>query len=336
MRNADLVQTNRQRCRFESEYELIDTGVFDDDRYFDVFVEYAKAGPEDTAIRISAVNHGPEAATLYVLPTLWFRNTWSWERPTRRPELRGSRSGTMSIITATHPEIGAYDLYCGGASELLFTENETNFERIFQTRNPSPYVKDGIDNYVVHGIPTTVNPAQTGTKACALYRITVPAGSTTTIDLRLSKSGASAGNADIAGILAQRKREADDFYAAVIPQAAPDDDRLIMRQALSSQLWTKQYYYFDLDEWLQEPRGPAKLKGLRNAQWFHMLNDDVISMPDKWEYPWYAAWDLAFHTVPLSMVDIDFAKNQLMSWAPWWNRRTPALGPGYIRPQRAW
>jgi hypothetical protein len=307
---ADLVQTNRRRSRFEPEYELIDTGVFDNDRYFDVFVEYAKAGPEDTAIRISILNHGPEAATLDVLPMLWFRNTWSWGRPASRPELRGRRSGTMSVITATLPETGAYDLYCDGASELLFTENETNCERIFHTPNASRYVKDGINDYVVHGIRTAVNPAQTGTRACGLYRITVPAGSTTAIDLRLSKAGAKSEDG-IGSVLAQRKREADDFYATVIPQAASAGDRLIMRQALSSQLWSKQYYYFDLDEWLQEPRGAGKLKGMRNAQWFHMLNDDIISMPDKWEYPWYAAWDLAFHTVPLSMVDLDFAKNQL-------------------------
>ena len=307
----DLVRTNRRRTRFEPEYELLDTGVFDDDRYFDVFVEYAKAGPEDTVIRISVSNRGPESATLHVLPTLWFRNTWSWEKQISKPELRGSRAGTMSVVSAVHPEMGTYHLYCEGASELLFTENETNSQRIFQKPNASPYVKDGINDYLVHGAREAVNSAKTGTKASALYRIAVPAASTVAIDLRLSKEGATVEDDDIGSVLARRQREADDFYATVIAKATSDDDRLIIRQALSSLLWSKQYYHFDLDEWLQEPRGPGKLKGMRNAQWFHMLNDDVISMPDKWEYPWYAAWDLAFHTVPLAMVDIDFAKDQL-------------------------
>jgi hypothetical protein len=307
----NLVQTNRRRTRFEAEYELIDTGVFDDDRYFDVFVEYAKAGPEDTAIRISVVNHGPEPGTLCVLPTLWFRNTWSWEKQASKPALRGSQSGTMSIISAVHPEIGTYSLYCDSASELLFTENETNCERIFQTPNASPYVKDGINEYVVHGVRTAVNPAQTGTKASAVYRVTVPARSTMAIDLRLSKAEAKSADDATGSVLARLQREANEFYATVISRAAREDDRLIIRQALSSLLWSKQYYHFDLDEWLHEPRGPGKLKGMRNAQWFHMVNDDVISMPDKWEYPWYAAWDLAFHTVPLAMVDVDFAKGQL-------------------------
>jgi len=306
-----LVGTNRRRSRFEPEYELLDTGVFDEDRYFDVFIEYAKAAPEDTVIRISVANRGPEPATLYVLPTLWFRNAWSWDKQVSKPELRGSRTGSMSVISATHPEIGTYQLYCDGASELLFTENETNSERIFHTPSASPYVKDGINNYLVHGVHDAVNPAQTGTKASALYRITVPANSTVAIDLRLARAGASAGDEALGGVLALRQREADEFYATVTSKSASEDDRLIIRQALSAMLWSKQYYHFDLDEWLHEPRGPEKLKGMRNAQWFHMLNDDVISMPDKWEYPWYAAWDLAFHTVPLAMVDVDFAKDQL-------------------------
>jgi hypothetical protein len=311
-----LVRTNRMRSRHELEYELIDTGVFDDDRYFDVVVEYAKAGPEDTAIRITVANRGPDAAELHVLPTLWFRNTWSWDKRASKPSLRGSRSGDVSVLSATHPELGACRLYCYSGPELLFTENETNSERIFGTANASPYVKDAIDNYIVHGLHAAVNPSQTGTKASAYYRITAAGGSALSIDLRLCKADETGAAVLPAGaietVIQDRKREADEFYDVVIPQAAPQEDRLIMRQALASMLWTKQYYHFDLDEWLQEPRGPEKLpKGMRNWQWFHMLNDDVISMPDKWEYPWYAAWDLAFHTIPLAMVDLDFAKQQL-------------------------
>jgi len=308
----NLLLTNRKRSRYELEYELIETGVFDDDRYFDVFVEYAKAGPEDTAIRITLANRGPDPAALHVLPTLWFRNTWSWNRRAIKPSLQGSRTGNESIVSATHPELGSYRLYCDSAPGLLFTENETNSERILGAPNASPYVKDGINNYVVHGLSGAVNPSQTGTKASAHYQLTVAGRSSVTIDLRLCRADGEALGDPAASVIQIRKREADEFYDAVTPTDAPEDDRLIMRQALASMLWTKQYYHFDLDEWLQEPRGPGKLpKGMRNSQWVHMLNDDVISMPDKWEYPWYAAWDLAFHTVALAMVDLDFAKQQL-------------------------
>jgi hypothetical protein len=309
-----LVLTNRTRSRIELEYELIDTGVFDDDRYFDVFVEYAKAEPDDTAIRITVANRGPEAAAIHVLPTLWFRNTWSWKQRGGKPSLQGSRAGSASVVSATHAELGEYRLYCADAPELLFTENETNSERVFGTPNASPYVKDGIENYILRGIRGAVNPLQTGTKASAHYLVTIGGGSSVSIDLRLCKADATGtppAPADGGSTIEIRKRDADEFYDAVIPPAAPEDDRLIMRQALASMLWTKQYYHFDLDEWLEEPRGPGKLKGMRNAQWFHMINDDVISMPDKWEYPWYAAWDLAFHTVSLAIVDLDFAKQQL-------------------------
>jgi len=311
-----LVRANRSRTRLETEYELIDTGVFEDDRYFDVFVEYAKAGPEDTVIRITVANRGLEAAVLHVLPTLWFRNTWSWDRRTTKPALHGSRTGNTSIVSAAHAELGAYDLCCDSAPELLFTENDTNSERVFGTPNASPYVKDGIGNYIIHGVAAAMNPSQKGTKAAAHYRALVAGGTSVSFDLRLSKAdgtGIARGFSDpISEVLESRKLEADEFYDAVIPPGAAEDDRLIMRQALAGMLWSKQYYHFDLDQWLQEPREPGKLaKVARNSQWFHMLNDDVISMPDKWEYPWYAAWDLAFHAVSLAIVDLDFAKQQL-------------------------
>jgi hypothetical protein len=309
----DLVRTNRARSRLQQEYELIDTGVFNDNRYFDVFVEYAKAGPEDTVIRITVANRGPKTAALHVLPTLWFRNTWSWSKRAAKPMLQGARSGGVSIVDATHHELGTYRLSCDSTPELLFTENETNSERIFGTPNASPYVKDGIANYIVQGKRKAVNPSQTGTKASAHYTVTVAPGAAVTVDLRLSRVGdAGLSNLSIAKVLESRKREADEFYNSVIPRNASQDDSLIMRQALASMLWTKQYYQFDLDHWLQEHRDAGALMKLpRNAQWFHMLNDDVISMPDKWEYPWYAAWDLAFHTIPLALVDLDFAKQQL-------------------------
>jgi hypothetical protein len=322
-----LVRTNRMRTRLEHEYELIDTGVFDDNRYFDIFVEYAKAGPEDTVIRITAANRGTEAAVLHLLPTLWFRNTWSWSKRASKPSLQGNRAGNKSVISATHPELGVYRLYCDSAPELLFTENDTNSERILGVTNVSPYVKDGINNYIVSGRQAAVNPLQTGTKGCAYYRVMIEGGSATSIDLRLcgpDEASAAAEFEESAGtVIENRKREADEFYDAVTPPGAPPDDRLILRQALSSMLWTKQYYQFDLDEWLTEHRGLGKLpKPMRNSQWFHMLSDDIISMPDKWEYPWYAAWDLAFHTVSLAMVDLDFAKQQL----------TLMLGEVYLHP----
>ena len=312
----ELVRTNRLRTRLEPEYELIDTGVFNDNRYFDIFVEYAKAGVEDTAIRITIANRGPEPAIIHVLPTLWFRNTWSWNHRAIKPSLQGSRIGDVSIISSSHPELGEYRLYCDSGPELLFTENETNTERLFGNSNPSPHVKDGIHNYIIHGIHTAVNPSQTGTKASAYYLVTVAQGSSMSIDLRLGKvegTGIAVPfGAPFARALESRRQEADEYYEAVIPPPAPEDDRLIMRQALAGMLWTKQYYNFDLDQWLHEHGDPGKLAiATRNSHWFHMLNDDVISMPDKWEYPWYAAWDLAFHMIPLAIVDLDFAKQQL-------------------------
>jgi len=276
----DLVRTNHLRSRLEQEYELIDTKVFEDSLYFDVFIEYAKAAPEDTVIRITVANRGIEAAVLHVLPTLWFRNTW-WEKRATKPVVHGSRVGNTSIVSAAHPELGTYSLYCDSAPELLFTENETNSERIFGAPNASPYVKDGIGNYIVHGIRAAVNPLQTGTKASAHYRVQVGGGRSVSIDLRLAKDdkmgGVPGSRTPSAQVLENRKREADEFYNAVIPPRVPEDDRLIMRQALAGMLWSKQYYCFDLDQWLQEGRAPGKLaKAMRNSQWLHMVNYHVM------------------------------------------------------------
>ncbi|NMC50400.1 MAG: glucosidase [Desulfovibrio sp.] len=320
----DMVRTNRNRSRAEPEYELLDTGIFRDNRYFDVFVEYAKAAPDDLLIRITACNRGPDAARLHLLPTLWFRNTWSWPGGTAKPEIRAMEAEGRRSILARHadPDIAdrlpAHVLLCDGRFELLFTENETNAERLFHTPNASPYVKDGFHAYLVHGRAEAVNPARTGTKACAHYRLEVPGGGKAEIRLRLSASynrlDENPFGPGFEETFDRRIREADAFYATVIPAAASPDQALVMRQALAGMLWTKQYYSFDVDTWLRE-REAHPLRGeqrfSRNREWFHMHNGQIISMPDKWEYPWYAAWDLAFHAIALSLVDIDFAKEQL-------------------------
>jgi hypothetical protein len=320
-----LIMTNAARSRQEFEYELLDTGVFDDNRYFDVFVEYAKASPEDILIQITVHNRGPEAAAIQLLPTLWFRNIWSWSEDALRPELRRETHGDREVIVASHPDLGWRFFHAQDADELLFTENETNNERLFGSPNRTPYTKDAFHNYVVHGRREAVNPTNQGTKACALYRLTVPAGGSKTVRLRLTdvppEDAAEARRkprpAGIAfdTLMDERRREADDFYATVVPATLNPDQANVMRQALAGMMWTKQFYYYDVDKWLVE-RGSDPFKGHRrfaprNEHWHHMYNADVISMPDKWEYPWYAAWDLAFHVLALTLVDEDFGKNQL-------------------------
>ena len=311
----DLVRTNKQRGRTDMEYELIDTGIFNDDRYWDVFVEYAKQGPDDVLIQITAANRGPDTATLHILPTLLFRNTWSWSKGAPKPKL--SRAGKTNAVVASHEQLGDRYLYCEGDAPLLFTENESNNQRIFGTPNASPYVKDGFHNYLVHGQKEAVNPDGIGTKAAAHYRLTVEAGKEATVRLRFSNTPPAKLRdpfKDFAKLLSARKMEADEFYGVVIPSSLSEDEARVMRQALAGMLWTKQYFGFDVDKWLEEhgvdPLRPSGEK-LRNIEWFHMVNENVISMPDKWEYPWYAAWDLAFHTMAFTTVDLDFAKEQL-------------------------
>jgi hypothetical protein len=309
----DLVETNRQRSREEMEYELLDTGVFSEDRYFDVFVEYAKASPEDILVRISIHNRGPEAARLRVLPTLWFRNTWSWGEDDRRPLLDEAGPG---VIRATHHDLGGYWLHCEGAPETLFTENESNAQRLWNQPNASPYVKDAFHTYVVSGQRDAVNPAKTGTKAAAHYVCDVPAGGSVSVRLRLAASRLDDAFGGFEETLNSRLAYANEFYERITPNSLTEDQRRVHRQALAGMLWGKQYYYFDLELWLREhgshPLLDASRGDVRNTEWFHMLNADVISMPDKWEYPWYAAWDLAFHTITLALVDFDFAKEQLL------------------------
>ena len=316
----DLVATNRRRGRGELEYELLDTGVFADNRYVDVLVEYAKAAPDDILIQITVTNRGAAAASLRVLPTIWFRNTWSWNATVARPSLREVR-GT---IVASHPKLGDRFFSADGTPELLFTENETNHERFGLTSNRTRYVKDGINNYIVHGDTDAVNPQRTGTKASVHYALTLGPGASEVIRLRLSdaapphdppadrRSGLLA--VDFDSYMTLRRHEADDFYAAVIPSSLDADQTNVMRQALAGMLWTKQFYNYDVDAWLSErgagvfaPMGPVP----RNDRWHHMNNSHIISMPDKWEYPWYAAWDLAFHVLGLTLVDEEFGKQQL-------------------------
>ena len=310
----DLVETSKRRSREEFEYELLDTGIFDDDRYFDVFVEYAKAAPEDLLIRLTVHNRGPESASLHLLPTLWFRNTWSWEKNAMKPALGQLSEG---VIRASHPQLGDCFLYCEGETELLFTENESNATRLWGQPNPSPYVKDAIHEYVIIGRREAVNPARAGTKSAAHYILEVPAGGSKTVRLRLGVQGVANPFDGFEVAFDQRRSEADEFYDWISPRNFTEDQRRVHRQALAGMLWTKQYYYFDLDRWLDEHdahplMGSGRHRYLRNSEWFHMLNSDIISMPDKWEYPWYAAWDLAFHTIALSLVDFDFAKDQLL------------------------
>ncbi|HKE83657.1 MAG TPA: hypothetical protein VKB50_07885 [Vicinamibacterales bacterium] len=308
----DLVNANRGRSRDEMEYELLDTGVFNEDRYFDVFIEYAKSDPQDVLVKITVHNRGPEAATLHLLPTLWFRNTWSWGEGDPKPVL----SEIDHRIHAFHPELGDYSLLHAGDAETLFTENESNASKLWGQPNPSPYVKDAFHEYLIAGRKEVVNPAHTGTKAAVHYEVNVPALGSASVRLRLCAQPPADPFGSFDGILLRRQKEADEFYARITPPALNDDERRVHRQALAGMLWSKQFYYFDLDRWLDEHHAHPLLSDreekIRNAEWFHMFNNDIISMPDKWEYPWYAAWDLAFHTIAFSLVDFDFAKEQLL------------------------
>jgi hypothetical protein len=327
----DLVKTNRARERSQPEFELIDTGVFNDDAYFDVFVEFAKASPEDILIKITVANRGSHAAELHLLPTLWFRNTWA--DGGSRPLLRASDRSSLRVIHASHADepsqrlTSDYRLYCEGATDLWFTENDTNTERIFRSPNTTPYVKDAFHEHLVKGRSGVLNPERTGTKAAAYYPLRVEARSASVVRLRLTgpeeavstvRSARGLGGrqpfSDFDAIFRARVSEADEFYASITPEALSPDAARVMRQALAGMLWSKQLYVFDADQWLKQHDGhpfqPARQQ-VRNREWFHMVNHDIISMPDKWEYPWYAAWDLAFHTLALSMVDLDFARGQL-------------------------
>jgi hypothetical protein len=333
---ARLGEENRRRGRGGLEFELMDTGVFNENRYFDVFIEYAKASAEDILIRITAHNRGPEAAELHLVPTLWFRNTWSCESDPSRPVLRVDNAlKKIPVIAVEQENYGKRWLLCEGAAELLFTENETNYQRLFGAANRTPYVKDGINNYVVCGQREAVNPEQTGTKASAYYRATIPAGSSLTLRLRLTDQEPKATllGTTFDEVVAQRIAEADEFYSQRIGGCKSDDTCNVQRQAFAGMLWSKQFYYYDVRRWLEGdpgcPAPPPERHGGRNHEWNHLYNADIISMPDKWEYPWYAAWDLAFHCIPLALVDPDFAKEQLILLLREWYMHPNGQLPAY-------
>jgi glycogen debranching enzyme len=334
---ARLVEENARRRRHEPEFELIDTGVFAEDRYFDLVAEYAKATTDDLLVRITVANRGPEAAPLHLLPTAWCRNTWSWDGGAERPRLsQEAAAAGAAVIRIDHPALGGpYWLSCEGEPELLFTENETNFRRLSQIDNPQPYVKDAFHARVVDGQAEAVNPARAGTKAAAHYRLRLGPGETAAVRLRLRSrppDGSAFGEA-FDRLLAQRRREADEFYATVIPATLSDDAKNVMRQALAGMLWSKQWYHYDLRRWLAgdpaQPAPPPQRRQGRNRDWTHLYNEDIISMPDKWEYPWYAAWDLAFHAIALALVDPAFAKDQLILFLREWYMHPNGQIPAY-------
>jgi len=360
---TQLLEENRRRGRSAPEFELLDVGAFGENRYFDIFIEYAKATSEDVLVRITAHNRGPEAAELYLLPTLWFRNTWSWGRDPYRPVLLQKAGGAPAVIEAQHKYYGTRWLICDGSPELLFTENETNYKRLFGLGNGTAYVKDAIHEYVVHGVGEAVNPAKTGTKAAALYRLRLEASGKPSAsaelrlrfsdEARLVSSGLPNGTSrhssgapvideraavepfgsEFDNIFAARRAEADEFYAARVPRGLSEDARNVQRQAFAGMLWSKQFYHYVVREWLEGdpacPPPPPERKYGRNSAWTHLYNADVISMPDKWEFPWYAAWDLAFHCIPLAMIDPDFAKEQLVLMLREWYMHPNGQLPAY-------
>jgi hypothetical protein len=332
-----LVEENRRRGKRDSEFELLDTGVFDEDRYFDVVVEYAKASPEDLLIRISATNHGPEPARLHLLPTIWFRNTWSWKNGTAKPEIcKGPNGRPDTELVLDHPQLGRRYLYCENKPVVLFTENETNNRRLYNAPGPL-FCKDGINDYVVNGRIDAVNADSHGTKAAPDYRFTVAPGETVVLKLRLTDASWPGTkdplNGDFDRTFITRKLDADEFYSRIIPDDLSDDARNVMRQSIAGLFWSKQFYHYVQREWLHgdgtQPAPPAERFSGRNKDWPHLYNADVISMPDKWEYPWYAAWDLAFHCVPLAVVDPDFAKEQLVLLTREWYMHPNGQFPAY-------
>jgi hypothetical protein len=330
---ADLVEENRRRGRGSREYELLDTGVFNDNRYFDVQVEYAKGSPEDLLVRIVVSNRGAERARVRVLPTLWFRNTWSWGGDAPKPALRAADDAD-DVVELVEPEYGRRWLACDEPADLLFTENETNNRRLFDADNAAPFVKDAIHDYIVHGSLDAVNPERVGTKVAAHYALDIPGGGSVTLRLRLSDVRPSAGvGRDFDRVFRLRQQEADEFYATVIPPHLSPDAANVMRQSIAGLLWSKQFYHYVVKDWLRgdpgAPAPPAERRGGRNREWTQLYNADVISMPDKWEYPWYAAWDLAFHCVPLALVDTDFAKEQLTLLLREWYMHPNGQLPAY-------
>jgi len=330
-----LVEENARRGKLVGEFELLDTGIFNDNRYFDVFVEYAKASPSDILIKITVANRGPEQATCHLLPTLWYRNSWSWDKGAQRPRLRGSKGpGDHYTINVDNPALpGKYNLYIENAPQVLWTENESNYRRLYGTENPDLYVKDGFHEYVVHGKKNAVNPIPEGSKAAPYWVLDIPAGKSVVVKMRLADGELKTPFADFDKVLEARIKDADEFYSTVIPSKLSDDAQMVMRQAIAGMLWCKQWFHYDVSRWLNgDPTGPPppqSRKHGRNKEWTHLYNDDVVSMPDIWEYPWYAAWDMAFHTIVLALVDPQFAKEQLTLFLREWYMHPNGQIPAY-------
>jgi len=326
---AQLVDENRRRGKDQPEFELLDTGVIDDDRYFDVFVEYAKAGPDDILMLVTIHNRGPEDASIHVLPQLWYRNTWSWDGKSPKPSITLEKDA----VVAQHPTLGKYRLHADSAAEWLFCDNETNTRRLFGASDGTQFPKDAFHEFVVNGNAQAINPDRTGTKAGALHRVTISAGGVSRIRLRLTAAAAKSPFRDFDSILASRRHEADGFYSDLQSDLDDADARLVQRQAFAGMIWNKQFYYFDVPEWLKgdaaQPAPPTARHFGRNRDWGHLNNADIISMPDKWEYPWYAAWDLAFHMIPFAMIDPEFAKDQLVLLTREWYMHPNGQLPAY-------
>ena len=341
---AELVETNRRQGKDAPEYELFDTGIFRENRYFDVFIEYAKASAKDILIRITAFNRGPESAELHILPILWFRNTWSWgwehdviPRPTLK-EITFGKADRIKWIEAHHETLGSYLLACEEPESLIFTENETNCERLYGSPSTTPFVKDAFHAFVIDRREEAVNPSQVGTKAAATYRRNVAAGESVSLRLRLTRTESDPNPRDepfgsFDEIFAKGQSEADEFYAELQPSSLSQDERNVQRQAFAGMLWSKQFYHYNLEEWLNgdpsQPVPPAERRKGRNHEWRHLNAADIISMPDKWEYPWFAAWDLAFHCIPLALLDSDFAKAQLLLLGREWYQHPNGQVPAY-------
>jgi hypothetical protein len=325
-----LVAENQTRGKDHCEFEILDTGAFDDNRYFDVFVEYAKAGPDDILIEITVYNRGPEEAAVHVLPQTWFRNTWSWEPGRERPEMRIGADGSLVIKEAT---LGTYRLYAEQPGEILFTGNDTNSTRLWGGPPQPGYFKDAFHDYVIHGRKDAVNPDRAGTKAAWNFNLSIPSGASKRLRLRLTASAAALPFADFDDIFAKRRTEANAFYAPLQEHIPDVETRTVQRQAWAGMLWSKQFYYIDIPQWLHgdpgQPPPPDQRRTGRNSDWTHLNNADIISMPDKWEYPWYAAWDLAFHCIPLAMIDPEFAKGQLLLLTREWYMHPNGQLPAY-------
>ena len=334
----ELVAQSGARSKMEGEFEIWNTNAFAENRYFDIEIEYAKADPHDILIRVSAKNCGSESAPLHLLPTIWFRNTWSWDRTQPKPTLRKTAKGHAAVITASHTVLGNYDLFCDSPDDLFFTENESNSERLWGIPNSTPFVKDSINDRIVSGKIDHVNSAGFGTKAAAYYKFNIPAKETTSIQLRLTRASANKKTnnepfADFEEIFTKRRAEADEFYGEIAPSSLTEEQRAVQRQAFAGLLWSKQFYHYIVDQWLDgdpdQPPPPDERKHGRNSGWRHLYNERVMSMPDKWEFPWYASWDLAFHCIPLALVDVRFAKAQLDLIVREWYQHPNGKVPAY-------